>query len=366
MKKICPYIRCVVFLIGFVFLMSLCDYLFAPSGYIRFILHEVNSTQEDYDTIILGSSHGRSAINPEKIDEQLGWNTINYSIPGSTVKDSYYLLKEACEKNDVKRVIMDVDYQYWFSGQPKGEFGEPFIYTQMKFSKAKLEYMLDNMSTMDIRNFVSKRCNYKCSLSTIKNNLILKSKASYKNYEIEGADVRDADGPYIGRGFFSRHVSGYEPGGEWVIQHWAGRENGGLDMDVVSYFGRMKEYCDDNGIELICITSPITPSSMKRLGMSKVYQTFESDLFNAWNVPYYDFNLAKMSVLPRTDKDYGDLEGHMGGNLAEQYSTMLGKLLKDKEAGTLDSNSYFYSSYNEMYQNMENDYDEAVSVEKGE
>ena len=33
-----------------------CDYLFAESGYIRFVLNDVNSSNESYDTIVLGAS----------------------------------------------------------------------------------------------------------------------------------------------------------------------------------------------------------------------------------------------------------------------------------------------------------------------
>ena len=109
MKKSMPWIRCAGFLVGLAVILGICDFCFAPSGYVRFILHEVNRKDTQYDTIILGASHARSAINPEYLDEELGTNTLNLAIPGETVKDAYYLLKDACESNDVKTVIMDVD-----------------------------------------------------------------------------------------------------------------------------------------------------------------------------------------------------------------------------------------------------------------
>ena len=51
----------------------------------------MNRKDTQYDTIILGASHARSAINPEYLDEELGTNTLNLAIPGETVKDAYYL-----------------------------------------------------------------------------------------------------------------------------------------------------------------------------------------------------------------------------------------------------------------------------------
>ena len=60
------------FLVGLAVILGICDFCFAPSGYVRFILHEVNRKDTQYDTIILGASHARSAINPEYLDEETG------------------------------------------------------------------------------------------------------------------------------------------------------------------------------------------------------------------------------------------------------------------------------------------------------
>ena len=54
-----------------------------------------------------------------------------------------------------------------------------------------------------------------------------------------------------------------------------------------------------------------------------------SQFFEEQNVPYYNFNKARLSVLDRSDLDYGDKEGHMGGELAEEYSEVLAEVLKD-------------------------------------
>ena len=53
MKKSMPWIRCAGFLVGLAVILGICDFCFAPSGYVRFILHEVNRKDTQYDTIIL-------------------------------------------------------------------------------------------------------------------------------------------------------------------------------------------------------------------------------------------------------------------------------------------------------------------------
>lgn len=48
-----------------------------------------------------------------------------------------------------------------------------------------------------------------------------------------------------------------------------------------------------------------------------------------------------MSFVPRDDIHYGDLEGHMGGALANTYSQAFAKLLKDAQDGEIQESDYF-------------------------
>ena len=47
MKKAWPHIKCVLFIVVLAVVILVCDYLFAESGYIRFVLNDVNSSNED-------------------------------------------------------------------------------------------------------------------------------------------------------------------------------------------------------------------------------------------------------------------------------------------------------------------------------
>ena len=135
-NKILKYVRAVVFIAIVAGLVKCMDYAMMPSGYIRYIIHEADNadTDEGYDNIIIGASHARSAINPVKLDEAgASDNAFNLAIPGETVTDSYYLLMESDRHNNVKRVIYDLDYQYWCNYAER-EFEDCFIYTWLPFS----------------------------------------------------------------------------------------------------------------------------------------------------------------------------------------------------------------------------------------
>jgi len=100
MKKAWPHIKCVLFIVVLAVVILVCDYLFAESGYIRFVLNDVNSSNESYDTIVLGASHTRCSIDTEYLDKYMNVNSFNMGIPGETVDDFYYVLKSVVDSGN--------------------------------------------------------------------------------------------------------------------------------------------------------------------------------------------------------------------------------------------------------------------------
>jgi len=169
MKKAWPHIKCVLFIVVLAVVILVCDYLFAESGYIRFVLNDVNSSNESYDTIVLGASHTRCSIDTEYLDKYMNVNSFNMGIPGETVDDFYYVLKSVVDSgNNVKQVIVDVDYYYWMNGQSQNHFSKSFIYQQMKDTWVKAEYLWNNRAELDIRK------KYGVNIMAIKHNDITK------------------------------------------------------------------------------------------------------------------------------------------------------------------------------------------------
>lgn len=349
MNKYKSLLKCIVFCLGIVLIVAAFDYGFGQVGYVRYIIHEVDNPKENYDTIVLGASHARSAIDPQKFDDKLGTNSLSMAIPGEIIKDSYYLLKESARNNNIKKVILDIDYQYWFEPQREGYSNESFIYSQLSWtSPVKWQYLFDNMDNLDVRYAFTKRLSYLCSPTGLTTNIRHKNSQDYKDNNIYNLDVADANGPYIGKGFFSRVTNGELPGGLDYVNTWSDVAFDDISGLITDEFDKIYNYCKDNNIELICVTSPIAPSAMKILNMDVVDNKMQ-ELFNKYDVTYYNFNKARLDVLPRFDVDFGDYEGHMGGELGEKYSEVLAQVLYDHEHGTVDMSKYFYSSFDEMY-----------------
>lgn len=352
------YLKSVLFLVGLIIIIAACDFVFAKEGYVHDILQvlhqgyevdadgniseDISSETSGFDTIILGASHGRSAIDPDKIDPVLGTNTLNVCIPGETVKDSYYLLLEAAKSNQIKNLILDVDYQYYLGNQDEGYFEEAFIYNQLSWtSYVKYKYIIDNMNKLDFRNAISKRDVYRHSLCDIKGNIAHRFSKAYLDANIYKLAVEDCGGPYEGKGFFYRLQT------DCFDSNFMDSDAFSYDTKVSDvsrkYFEKIKDFCDKNGINLICVTSPITPSSYDILHIDEIHVTM-SDFFNDYGVTYIDYNKASFDVLYRCDSDFVDAEGHMCGELAVRYSALLANNLSE-----LKNNKDISLILNEVY-----------------
>lgn len=354
MKKYGKYIRALAFILGLILIINAMDFAFGQVGEIRWKFINVNKKDSNYDTVILGDSHTKCAIDPNIIDEEAGLNSVNMAINGATVKDMYYILLESCRDNDIKNVVLDVDYLYWMSPQEEGTFNECFVYNQLPASSyVRYKYILDNLNKLDIRNVLAHRTSYSFETSTVKNNISLKLNSDFWNGTIFATNQIKESSCNSGKG--------YMPVADTCVTNDMEAELCAYDFlstttiaDCrINYFEEIKEYCDENEINLICITSPITPTSYECLCYEQVNETMEA-FFENENVTYYDFNLLKEDVLDRTKDDYVDNEGHMGITLSEEYSTFLGEFLDTVISEDDVDTSIFYENIDEASEDLNN------------
>lgn len=321
-------------------LLALADFVLVPSGYIRFILHQLGE-QDGYELVVLGASHGRSAINPYELEKKLGKCSINASIPGETVEDSYYLLKEACRTRVPQVVVLDLDYQYWCDFTER-EFGDTFIYFQLEWSPVKLEYVVDNLLVKDFRTLFMKRWAWVSSAGEMAENIRTKLSAPYWRYDISAVKVQDAGGPYVGRGYFYREKDASDKG---VYEAFLWDEDR-IHEKTLKYFYKIADFCREKGITLICVTSPLPPETMRKGPSREAFEYFRR-ITAEQEVAYFDCNLLQETYFTRSNEDYVDWDGHMTGELAQKYSGMLGTVLADYLEGK-DGKKYFYPDYESL------------------
>ena len=297
-KEILKYVRVIVFFAVITILVEAVNYVMVQPGYARYIIHTVDNPDDgsDYDCIVVGASHGRASIDPHYfLEMEYAVNPINMCIQGATVIDNYYMIREACNNNDVKKIILELDYQYWNKNLKRdSDFGDLLVYGQLPFTSLKMEYIVNQLMDKDFRTIYFRRYAFAKNWKTAKKYMAIKKTDEYKNFQIEGVAGIDTEGPYQGLGFFYR-TKVTDKKGKLNPSPWTYED---LNPKVQKYFQKIVKYCKDNGIELICVTTPIPPSSVAS-GTANEANTYFKQICDENNVRYIDGNLIKNEILNR-------------------------------------------------------------------
>lgn len=331
-KKVLPFL---ILVFGINTLLDLC---FNSASYMRIALHELQSSEEDFEVVFVGQSHGANAFNPFIIEEKTGMPAYNLSNKLTAVRDIGYLVKESNYKNDVDYVIYDIDSSYWLGFEEPNYFAEGYVFPHLNNPINKLDYFL-NYSIKE--NFRYTLCRYVVygtgDIKKIPENLKKRLSSGYLNYEMDSVLSDFEKTIYEGRGYFSVEEPldvSFTPT-EWKDEKVkTGSLKGFLDM---------VDYCKKSDIELICVSSPLP---IERVGAENYteFHDYFARLTEELGITFWDFNYIEEEYLSWNSDEFRDLDGHMLGRLADKYSAVLGEMINQYREGTnLD---HYFADYN--------------------
>ena len=104
------YIGLLVLIGAIHFILNFC---LLSASYLKIVLHEIQSNEENYGIVFVGQSHGANAFNPYVIEEKTRMPAYNLCRGLVCNRDIYYLVKESNYKNQVKYIVYDIDGTYW-------------------------------------------------------------------------------------------------------------------------------------------------------------------------------------------------------------------------------------------------------------
>lgn len=343
MKKSKKLLVTILFMIVFIIANSILNFSLVPPGLTRVILHEVDAV-EDYQCIVLGTSHGSYGIDPEIVSEQSGLKTMNLCIGGEYMQDSYYLLKHVFETNTPELIVLDVDFQYLIN-VPKDSVAANFIYNAYPFSLNKFSYFKDKILGMEFRAAVFPWLDYRNNYSSAIDIMKMKFSEPYKEYSAAAVTMEAVD-EYRGNGFIYRNTSNGLKTDTLGSMQW---DSASVDTESIEYLSKIIELCRKNNAKIIMTTVPISTMTIQNSSeeYAKAY-AYVAALAESDNVNYYNFSLLKQDVFERSIEDYWDYDGHMYGSAAQRFSAVFGRFLEDFSNGRLDVNRYLYDSVLEI------------------
>ena len=142
-KKI---IKTIVVVAVCVTLLAGLDMALYPCTFMRNDIHAVVSNQ--YDDIILGTSHGMTDIDPAVMEEITGRSGHNVCVGGEYGIDAYYIARLIAEKQKPARIIYEVDPGYFL--RKKREITIYYFIMSFHFQKLRL-----NTSGILLQNAIS-------------------------------------------------------------------------------------------------------------------------------------------------------------------------------------------------------------------
>ena len=141
-KKI---IKTIVVVAVCVTLLAGLDMALYPCTFMRNDIHAVVSNQ--YDDIILGTSHGMTDIDPAVMEEITGRSGHNVCVGGEYGIDAYYIARLIAEKQKPARIIYEVDILFL---RKKREITIYYFIMSFHFQKLRL-----NTSGILLQNAIS-------------------------------------------------------------------------------------------------------------------------------------------------------------------------------------------------------------------
>lgn len=297
------------------------DMALYPCTFMRNDIHAV--VTEQYDDIILGTSHGMTDIDPAVMEEITGRTGHNVCVGGEYEIDAYYIAKLIAEKQKPTRIIYEVDPGYFVSEKEEGN-NYLLFYHEFPFSKAKLEYFWASIAKCNFRTILFPWYEYSLSYELGK----VKETFSQKwNRDYDISHLKSDTQEYHESGLIERYPVDTS---KLKMKDLKLFEEDQINEQNVEYLGKLIDFCKENGIEFVAVTTPIPIDTLRAY----------SDNFNqAWNyfgkyfdekgISYLNFNTQYFNAFSHDLEDYTDYDGHMNGNAAAEYSKVLANILEE-------------------------------------
>lgn len=321
-------IKIVLFLAVVLTINGFLSYALIPPNVMRMNYHLLKN-QNQYDYVFIGTSHGQNGIDPKVIDEVTGDKSINLCMPNMYERDMYYVLKEACRKQQPKKVIYELDPAYWML-QPTVEPVSNSFFYEMPFSMNKAAYFFDKIRKEDFRKtlFPWSYCRY--NYREAKNIIKKKLSKEYREFKTESIEV--PNGHYKGKGFV--YLNRRDDKGPMSYIPWDSHK---VHARKLEYFKKIIQLCKEKNIELEIVTLPMPQETIDKVGENYGQAIgYFKELAGKYQVNYVDFSTVEKEVFDRDIMQYDDHDGHLNGNAGEEFSRILGGYLASRNSAQQD------------------------------
>lgn len=271
------------------------------------------------ETVFLGSSVVASSISPIEMYDEYGINAYNLGMAQQPLLCSYYWLEEAyrCHSESLKTVVLE-------ASSLRSDAGESFYhraFDNMRFSQVKLRAVYDYMDGDIGRtfSFINPLVSYHSRWKTLE-----KADFDKLSYDLDNG----TRGYYlIETSFANKSYYKAENIKNPVLDTEAKPKN--LLEDATEYFGKMVEFCEEKGLNLIVMKAAANNWN------DKLHNAVQ-ELADGYGVDFLDFNYDPLFNLGGTYiHDYDTNDGkHLNYFGSVKLSKWMGEYLVENYGAT--------------------------------
>lgn len=323
-------------------------YVKADGSYVwyRILWHSYYENRGKIDNLYLGSSHVYCDIDPQILDEINGQCNFNLSTHAQALNGTFYLLKEADKDNELSHVYLEMNYICSVNDTIINNAGNRnwnnIDFMQPSFNK--IEYMAANGGLDKCLENLFPFTRYRTKLGDkeyVKNVTTQKMGEEYLAFQYH-QDYADGNGyiEYMPQG--SCYSTKVYPECERCCEQRFVLTEDSLGDKSEQYCRKIIEYCQRKGIPITLFVSPINDLQLISTEGYDNYINEIRKIAEEYEIPFYDFNLAKEQYLPlQQDQHYFDVE-HLNSYGAAVFTPFFYEVVSGQED---ENEKYFYDSY---------------------
>ena len=305
-------------------LLLLLDFLLYPCTFMRNDIHAV--TTNGYDTIYLGTSHGKMGIDPAAVEEVNGRNGHNICVGGEYCVDIYHLAKLILEKGEKpERFVLELSPDYLITEKEEGN-NYLLFYHEFPLSMTKLSYFRAAIAKTNLRTVFFPWYEYALSYELSNMKETARKKWS-KDFSAEGMKTETQE--YHENGFIERFPIDTDTLDPEDLEELYIPYPEDLLEENMQYLDKLTQLCREQGVELVALITPVPQVTMDYFYDGyQALDAYFSEYFAERDVRYINFNSDELYAYATHDlTDYTDLDGHLNGDAARAFSAQLARVL---------------------------------------
>ena len=329
-------LKMIVFMLLLAVMVQGLNFLVFPrNSWSRSMMNEFYE-HKDLDVIFLGTSSTYRSNVPLLIDEEANVRSYNLATPAQSFMASYYLLKEAVKYNNVDLVVLHVNISRFQTNMINHSYQHQ-AFENLDWSFDKLEFLIRGFTVSHYPDALFKcfRARENMRPAAIKRNL------TYKKV-IDPADYPEEVFPYLGKGYSFN--GGMQTPGELIVGIYSVYNPNKFRPENVEYFNRIVALCKEKKIDLILMPRPRLAANILAGNNYGEFHEHMQRLADENGISLWDLTYLRPEVLKIEDTMFSD-GYHANYTLSLPLSRLIGKMIKEHKAGTLDIGEYLFDTY---------------------